>query len=539
MQPVETLTTLAFYADWRFWAYITVCLILGICFVKFTFYIQNNQTTSLSADDKSLTETPTWRIYSFLFGILFAALLLFASGRLLINYLVLLGVIAAVVALAKKILQRLTGLDTPDAIRRVRVMKSIDLLQTSMWSTIAGIMLILSTPMLVYVFYKVIRLRYSGLAADDAVLYQVIWLFIVPGIYVFIVTSILMSLLSVRATTDPYVRLDAFAFSLISGCYLAATLTLPYAEFDHALIAKLTYLPLNISYLYWGAGLALAVSFVPYLLGVIGYETQRRELMNESAAWLEDFKIAVEGGSKSRFSHVKALDATLAIPRLIGDIVTNDAFIAAYWIDKYNPIAHRISAIEKNTATVRKFKEQEILAPRTKSAAANLSLEQHAQQATSIEYKQNNSQESQNSRAATLAVEFPMPSALFVGVIDDQTLRYRLQDEVIRSLGIVCDESYEQKLKLIKNTKRENFFHADHANLRKWNYRIRLVDAYTELMSVGNDRDRAREIMERLREETDQRQSRFLAAVRPGIALGTIGSGIMALLIEVIKHSAF
>jgi hypothetical protein len=515
------ITTSPFYAEWQFYLYVVATIgAIGLGGVLGPKYFEQAAKAArlLDAEDE-LQRLVRDQLAQIVVLLSFLVLIWIASGVFYFSYLFYVLGIGIALVLVRRGLLTAFGLETQDMKRRRATMSKLG--GSPVGAGVTAIMLFgVSIFVMGYLLFKVISLRYAAIPAEQARLEMLLWVFGGQALFGVLTFLPLYGFTMLRPALDPYVRFDMFLLSLFGIGGLVIALSMPYLLFEPGVRAAARLLPGDIDSIYWVAGAFFFIFGSCFLIGTLAHNAQRHELLEKADAWLTELEDAQRPGAKSDFRMERSANAVLESPRMIGELIGDDIYLAAFWLWRYPELREGMKAFTAGPAPL----EEEGLAE-TASAAPRRPPPLPA-------VEQRGDDVSVPSPAAG-RLSFPAIGGPASPHVDADSITRRFRKEVQRALGFLWGERgavYEAQAHA--NAER---FSADEGALARWNPRVRLLIGYTELMRVLNQRERVLEIVEDLKRDIEQLRGERNRMLVSGVTMSTLGGGAITLAVQIIK----
>lgn len=514
-----TITTYSPFAEWQFYLYIVASVVLFAVWGVLGQKVFDHMATAAKLLDAEGELEQFMRSQFFQIAGLLSFLLLIwiASGVFYFSYLFYVLGIGVALLVVRRALMTVLGLETLDMKRRIATMHKLG------GSVIgAGLSLIMMFGLgffvTTYLIYKVISLRYSPVPAEQARLEMLLWVFGGQALYGLLLFLPLYGFTMLRPALDPFVRVHLFLLSLFAVGGLVIALSLPYALFAPEVRAKVLLLPGDINSIYWIAGGFFALFGSCFLIGTFAHSAQRRELLEKADIWLSELEDAQRPGPKSEFRMERSVNSALETPRMIGELIRDDIYLAAFWLWRYPELRDGMKAFAHEATSL------------TRAVAAD-----DAPPPALL---------TQEPRSPSLPVSAPAGPLGLPALsderssphLDTEAVTRRFGVEVQRSLGFLWGDKsgfYDAQVK--QHAER---FSADVGALARWNPRVRLLIGYTELMRVLNQRERVLEIVEDLKTNIEELRGERNHVLARGLTLSTLGGGAVTIVVQLIKAFA-
>ncbi len=518
---VMPITISPFYAEWQFYLYLVATFgffaVGGVLGLK--YFEQVAKTAKLLDPEDELQRFVRDQLAQIVVLLSFLVLIWIASGAFYFSYLFYVLGIGIGLILVRRALLTAFGLETQDMKRRRATMAKLG--GSTLGAGVAVVMLFgVSIFVLAYLLYKVISLRYAPIPAEQARLEMLLWVFGSQALFGVLTFLPLYGFTMLRPALDPYVRFDLFLLSLFGIGGLVIALSMPYLLFEPSVRAAARLLPGDIDSIYWVAGGFFVIFGSCFMLGTFAHNAQRQELLEKADIWLTELEDAQRPGPKSDFRLERSANAVLESPRMIGELIGDDIYLAAFWLWRYPQLREGMKAFTTEAPAVEEESFAET-APQSRREPPPLPV---------VEEKDDPSAPSPLSGKLTFPAILDGPASPHV---DADSITRRFRKEVQRALGFLWGERgaiYEAQARA--NAER---FAADEGALARWNPRVRLLIGYTELMRVLNQRERVLEIVQDLKRDIEQLRGERNRMLLSGLTMSTLGGGAVTVIVQIIK----
>jgi hypothetical protein len=299
-------------------------------------------------------------------------------------------------------------------------------------------------------------------------------------------------------------------------------LCLPYLLFDSSIRGAVRLLPGDIDSIYWLIGVLSALFIVFFMIGDFAYNAQRKELLKKADRWLHELETAQRLDVKSDFRRERSINARLEAPRMIAELISDDVYLAAFWVWRYEKARQGLEAFASDTVV----------------AAKPLGITDRSPEPLDDEVRE------QKSNQIAIANQPPNGSLTWWRTLIpggkirsaerpiDITERFRL--EVKRSMGFLFGGKSQIYIGVAQTLGK--LFSDNQMALARWNPRLLFLVGYTELMFVPEQRERVLEIIEDLKTNIAFLRSEPNRALRGALTLSFSSS---ALLTSIVDSSKF